>query len=78
MIAGTYTHSGPITVDCLSNEVDPVVSTADPKYQAFMQERIVNAGVIARPAQIGFALADDTASAPTTAIPTVRPTIRCR
>lgn len=64
MITATHTHSGPITVDYLSNEADPVVPKADAKYLAFLQERIIQSAVLAyqnaQPAQIGFALADDT------------------
>lgn len=64
MITATHTHSGPITVNYLSNEADPVVPKADVKYLAFLQERIVQSATLAyqsaQPAHIGFALADDT------------------
>ncbi len=32
MVTATHTHSGPITVKCLSNEADPVVPEPDPVY----------------------------------------------
>ena len=64
MITATHTHSGPVTVDYLSNRADPVVPKADTKYLSFLQDRIIKSAVSAyknaRPAQIGFALADDT------------------
>jgi neutral ceramidase len=57
MITATHTHSGPITVDYLSNESDPVVPKADTNYLAFLQERIIEAAVAAyknaAPAQVG-------------------------
>jgi hypothetical protein len=60
-ISATHTHSGPITVDYLSNEGDPIVPKADPKYIAFMEDRMVEAAVAAyraaRPAEIGLAVA---------------------
>jgi len=64
LISGTHTHSGPITVDYLSNESDPVVPTADADYVRLMEERIIRAGVRAaedlRPAEVALTLADGT------------------
>lgn len=63
-ISATHTHSGPITVDTLSNEADAIVPKTDPKYVAWMEEGILNAAVAAvqnaRPAEIGFARANGT------------------
>ncbi len=62
MVAATHTHSGPMTVDCLISEADPVVPETDPDYVRFMEERIVAAGIrahqSARPAEVGLAVAD--------------------
>jgi neutral ceramidase len=64
LISATHTHSGPITVDCLSNEADPVVPRADPRYLAFMEERIIAACTRAAerlaPARAGMGIADAT------------------
>lgn len=64
MITASHTHSGPITVDYLSNEADPVVPKADKEYVRFMEDRIVESAVkafrSARPAQLGRAIADAT------------------
>ena len=64
MISATHTHSGPITVDYISNEADPIVPKADQKYVQFMEDRIVEAAVMAykntQPARIGLAIADST------------------
>lgn len=64
MISASHTHSGPITLDYLSNEADPVVPKTDQKYVAFMEDRIVEAAIAAyknaQPARVGLAIADDT------------------
>jgi len=62
MITATHTHSGPLTVDALSNEGDPAVPKTDPRYVEQLENGIVRAAVQAfrnaRPAEIGFAIAD--------------------
>ncbi len=62
LISATHTHSGPITVDYLSNENDPIVPKADPAYLQFMEDGIVEAGIkayqSAQPAQAGVGFAD--------------------
>jgi neutral ceramidase len=62
IITATHTHSGPLTVDTLSNEGDPAVPKTDPQYVQLLEEGIVRAAVQAyrnaRPAEIGFATAD--------------------
>ena len=64
MISATHTHSGPKTMDCLSNESDSVVPKTDPKYVQFLEDQIVKAACKAvqqaQPAQIGLAIADGT------------------
>lgn len=64
LISATHTHSGPLTVDYLSNEADPVVPKTDRAYVALMEDRIVAAAVAAvhnaRPAEAGLAAADGT------------------
>jgi hypothetical protein len=64
MITATHTHSGPHTVDYISNASDNAVPKADQKYVDFMKDSIIKAGVEAfnkaQPAKAGFALADDT------------------
>ena len=64
LISATHTHSGPITVDYISNESDAVVPEADITYLEFMENRIVKAALQAvdnaQPAKIGLALADST------------------
>jgi neutral ceramidase len=62
MITATHTHSGPPTVDTLSNEGDAAVPKTDPRYVERLEDGIVEAAVqafrSARPAEIGFATAD--------------------
>ena len=64
LVSASHTHSGPITVDYLSNEADPVVPKADPAYVAFFEDCIVEAATrsasTAEPAKIGLAVADAT------------------
>ena len=59
LISATHTHSGPITVDYLSNEADPVVPKADDIYIKLLEDLIVNAAIDAynnaRPARLGMA-----------------------
>jgi len=62
MVTATHTHSGPITVDYLSNEDDPVVPKADPTYLAHLEDGIVAAALAAhaaaQPAEVGLAVAN--------------------
>ena len=62
MVTATHTHSGPITADMVSNELDQAVPKANPRYIEYMENGIVDAAVracrTARPATIGMALAD--------------------
>ena len=62
MITATHTHSGPKTLDFLSNEADPVVPPTDPAYLDFMTRQLVEAGVAAwqsaEPAEAGLAVDD--------------------
>ncbi|NLE43800.1 MAG: hypothetical protein GX620_03680 [Chloroflexi bacterium] len=64
MITATHTHSGPITVDYLSNADDPIVPKRDPAYVRLLEDGIVSAATAAfdgvRPAEIGLAVADGT------------------
>lgn len=64
MITATHTHSGPITVDYISNEADAVVPKASEDYVKLMVDGIVAAASKAynnaQPAQIGLKIADDT------------------
>lgn len=64
MITATHTHSGPLTVDHLSNKDDPTVPKADPAYRRRLEDGIVEAAVEAvgslTSAEIGFAIADAT------------------
>ena len=62
MITATHTHSGPITLDYLSNEGDPIVPKTDPEYVRFMEEVVVSVACEAvrraRPAEVGLSLAN--------------------
>ena len=62
LISATHTHSGPITVDYLSNESDPVVPNTDPAYLELMEDALVEAAQkayrSARPGEIGLTVAD--------------------
>ncbi|MBN1352766.1 neutral/alkaline non-lysosomal ceramidase N-terminal domain-containing protein [candidate division KSB1 bacterium] len=64
MISASHTHSGPITVDYISNESDAVVPATDQAYLRYLEQRLIEAGVkafeAARPARVGFAVADST------------------
>jgi neutral ceramidase len=61
MVTATHTHSGPMTLDYISNEADEVVPKTDESYVRFMEERIVTAAVrafeAAQPAEAGLAVA---------------------
>lgn len=63
-ISATHTHSGPISVDYLSNEHDPVVPKMDAKYVQWFENQMVDAGrravESAEPARLGLAVADGT------------------
>ncbi len=60
MITASHTHSGPMTLDLLSNEADPVVPKTDPEYVDFLEEAIARAAVTAfrnsGPAEAGLAV----------------------
>ena len=43
LIAATHTHSGPVTVDLVTNANDPVVPKVDENYLRFMEENSVKA-----------------------------------
>ena len=62
MITATHTHSGPLTVDMLSNEADPIVPKADLQYVERLENGIVQAALQAyrnaQPAQIGRGIAN--------------------
>ncbi|RKX72049.1 MAG: hypothetical protein DRP60_14305, partial [Spirochaetes bacterium] len=62
MVSATHTHSGPITVNYLSNISDPIVPDADPEYMKLLEDGIVESGIQAfgncRPARAGLAVAD--------------------
>lgn len=64
LIAATHTHSGPVTVNYLSNEADTAVPPADPSYLRQLQDKIVRAGIEAsrtrRPAEIAIVHANAT------------------
>lgn len=61
MITATHTHSGPITVDYVSNAADPIVPKADAAYLQWAGDRMVEAArsavLRAQPAEIGLAIA---------------------
>lgn len=64
MITATHTHSGPKTVDYLSNQDDPTVPPTDPAYVSLFEERIAEVATVAHrsagPAEVGLAIADGT------------------
>jgi neutral ceramidase len=64
LISATHTHSGPITVNYISNEQDEAVPQADEKYISYLQEHMIQAAEQAvqnaLPAKIGLAVADST------------------
>ncbi|MFB3902380.1 MAG: neutral/alkaline non-lysosomal ceramidase N-terminal domain-containing protein [Acidobacteriota bacterium] len=62
MITATHTHSGPMTLDMISNEADKAVPKADSAYLRFVEESVVaaaeNAFRSAEPAEAGLAIAE--------------------
>ena len=62
MITATHTHSGPMTVDMLSNDADPIIPKTDQRYVRLLEDGIVEAATKAyqdaRPVWIGSAVAD--------------------
>ena len=65
MISATHTHSGPVLVDAIASEDDPVVPKPDPDYLAQVENGIVEAATMAhrslRPASPAWAIADGSA-----------------
>jgi len=61
MVTATHTHSGPLTVNYLSNSRDPVVPKADADYLNWLLDQIVKTGCAAVraavPAEVGLAVA---------------------
>ncbi len=64
LISATHTHSGPITVNYVSNSSDPVVPKADIEYIRYLTECMIEAALKAfsraQPARVGLGLADST------------------
>jgi hypothetical protein len=64
LIAATHTHSGPVTVDYVSNQTDPIVPRVDPQYLRQLEDGLTTAAVQAwqqrRAAEWAFARADAT------------------
>jgi hypothetical protein len=64
LISATHTHSGPKMLDPVATSGDSAAAKTDPKYVAFVEDRIVDAGTRAAqmlyPAEIGLAVADAT------------------
>ncbi|MCK5737097.1 MAG: neutral/alkaline non-lysosomal ceramidase N-terminal domain-containing protein, partial [Spirochaetaceae bacterium] len=62
MITATHTHSGPNTVNYLSNSNDSIVPDADPAYLKLFEDGMVESGIQAfhnrQPAQAGLIVAD--------------------
>lgn len=62
LIAATHTHSGPVTVDSIRNELDPIVPKADKSYLEFMENAVVGVACQAvenaAPAEAAFVLGD--------------------
>jgi hypothetical protein len=62
LVSATHTHSGPITVEYVSNEADEVVPRADPAYLRRLEDGIVAAATDAQeraaPAEVGLVVAD--------------------
>lgn len=65
MLSATHTHSGPLTVDYISNRNDPVVPPVDADYLAQMENGMIRAGLVAwesrQPAELLFSTADGSA-----------------
>lgn len=64
IVSATHTHSGPLTVDTLASDMDPIVPKADQRYVELLENGIVESAVTAyrnaRPAVVGLATADAT------------------
>jgi neutral/alkaline ceramidase-like enzyme len=64
LISATHTHSGPITVDYLSNEHDALIPKVDAEYLRWFEDQLVNAGCRAvnnaESAQAGVGIANAT------------------
>jgi len=64
LVSCTHTHSGPITVDMISNRDDPAVPPADEQYVEFVigaaADALVRAYQARRPAELAIAVADGT------------------
>ncbi len=64
MIAATHTHSGPVTVECVISESDPIVPEVDMDYVKFMEVQTVKTACQAvenaAPAEIAFVTGDAT------------------
>ncbi len=62
MITATHTHSGPLTMDYISNRNDAAVPPVDPRYLAALEDGIIRAGETAwrlrAPAELTLAVAD--------------------
>lgn len=60
-ISCTHTHSGPVTMDMIAWQDDPVVSKADPDYVSFFKDSIINTAITAtldpKPAEIAWTTA---------------------
>ncbi|MDR1011357.1 MAG: neutral/alkaline non-lysosomal ceramidase N-terminal domain-containing protein [Opitutaceae bacterium] len=63
-VTATHTHSGPVTVDCISNSADPVVPKAGEACLAHIADKMVEAALTAIagavPAELGLTVADGT------------------
>ncbi len=61
LVSASHTHSGPITVNYLNSENDPVVPKADLEYIRYMEETITRTGIQAAssmvPCEIGLSVA---------------------
>ncbi len=64
LLSATHTHSGPGTLNYLSNEADPVVPPVDTAYLRYAEDQIVAAAIDAwnrrRPAKVAQTIADAT------------------
>ncbi|MDR2816899.1 MAG: hypothetical protein LBB62_09395 [Proteiniphilum sp.] len=64
MIAATHTHSGPVTVDCVISENDPIVPKVNKDYLRYMEKKTIEAAFQAIEnavsAEIAFVTGDTT------------------
>ena len=64
LVSATHTHSGPVTVNCLTSSADPVVPEANTMYVQYMEDQIIDAACRAvqnaSPAEAGSCIADAT------------------